>query len=194
MRVVLGEGANPHQPMQRAGRLIAMDHTEFGHAQRQFAIRPQAVLENLDVARAVHRLDGEDALVLGLVTRRFRHEHVFAKPAPMAGGLPQRLVEKLRRVDLLIVAFQAAAHVAHDLLEHGPAVWMPEHRARAFLLEMEQVHLAAELAVVALLGLFHVLEIFVELFLLGEGGTVDAREHFAVCNRRANRRPRPSSA
>ena len=54
----------------------------------------------------------------------------------------------------LIVALQAAAHVADDLLEDGPAVGVPEHRARAFLLEVEQVHLAAELAVVALLGLF----------------------------------------
>jgi hypothetical protein len=34
-----------------------------------------------------------------------------------------------------------------------PALGVPEHDARPLLLEMEQVHLAAELAVVALLGL-----------------------------------------
>ena len=45
---------------------------------------------------------------------------------------------------------------------------------------MEQIHLAAELAVVALLGFLDLLEVGVELFLLGEGRAVDAREHLAV--------------
>jgi hypothetical protein len=61
--------------------------------------------------------------------------------------------------------------------------------AGAFLLEVEQVHLAAELAVVALLGLFELVQIGVELFLLGEGGAVDAGQHRDCCCRRANRRP-----
>ena len=57
---------------------------------------------------------------------------------------------------------------------------MPEHRAGRFFLEVEQIHLAAELAMVALLGLLDLLEVGVELLLLGEGGAVDARQHFAV--------------
>ncbi len=57
---------------------------------------------------------------------------------------------------------------------------MPEHRARRLLLEVEEVHLAAELPVVALLRLLDLLEIGVELLLLGEGGAVDAGQHLAV--------------
>ena len=110
MRVVLREGAHAHQPVQRAGRLVAMHDAELGHAQRQLAIRAQPVLEDLDVAGAVHRLDGEDALVVGFLAADWP-EHVLAEPAPVAGGLPQRLVEQLRRVHLAIVALQAAAHV-----------------------------------------------------------------------------------
>ena len=45
---------------------------------------------------------------------------------------------------------------------------------------MEQIHLAAELAVVALLGFLDLLEIGVELVLFGEGGPVDARQHLAI--------------
>ena len=71
---------------------------------------------------------------------------------------------------------------------------MPEDRARPFLLEMEQVHLAAEPAMVAPLGFLDLLEIGVELGLLGEGGRIDALTASACWNRRANRRPRPSSA
>ena len=64
MGVVLREGAHAHQAMQRAGRLEAVHLAEFGDLERQVAIGLQAVLEDLDVARAVHRLDGIDALVL----------------------------------------------------------------------------------------------------------------------------------
>ena len=49
--------------------------------------------------------------------------------------------------------------------------------ARPLLLEMEQVHFAAQAAMVAALGLLDLLEIGVEVFLFGEGGGVDALEH-----------------
>ena len=164
----------------RARRLVAMHHAEFGQTQRQVAIALQAVLEDLHMARAVHRLQRKPALVLGLVAGGLRREHVLAVPVPMAGGLPQRLVEDLRRVDLAVVAGQAAAHIGDQRLEDGPALRVPEHHARAFLLEVEQVELAAELAVVALLGFLDLLEISVELFLLGERRAVDARQHRIV--------------
>jgi len=45
---------------------------------------------------------------------------------------------------------------------------------------MEQVHLARELAMVALLRLLELLQISVEFLLLGEGGGVDARQHRPV--------------
>ena len=57
---------------------------------------------------------------------------------------------------------------------------MPEHRARRFFLEVKEIHLAAELAVVALLRLLDLLQVGLKLLLLGERGAVDAREHFAV--------------
>ena len=107
--------------------------------------------------------------------------NMFSRYQPQwPGGLPQRLVEHLRRVHLLVVAGEAAAHIGDDRLEQRPALGVPEHDARAFLLEVEQVELAAELAVVALLGLLELLEVGVELLLLGERGAVDAGEHRVV--------------
>ncbi len=98
----------------------------------------------------------------------------------MAGGFPQRLVENLRRVDFRVVAGQAAAHVSDQRLEDGPALGVPEHYPRAFLLEVKQIELAAQLAVVALLGLLDLLQIRIEVFLLGERRAVDARQHRVV--------------
>ena len=180
VRVVLGEAAHAHQAVHGARRLVAMHHAEFGEPQRQVAVALQAVLEDLHVARAVHRLEREPALVLGLVAGRLRREHVLAVPVPVAGGLPQRLVEDLRRVDLAVVAGQAAAHIGDQRLEDGPALGVPEHHAGTFLLEVEQVELAAELAMVALLGFLDLLEVGVEVFLLGERRAVDARQHRVV--------------
>ena len=126
MRVVLGKAAHAHQAMHRARRLVAMHHAEFGEAQRQVAIALQAVLEDLHMAGAVHRLEREPALVLGLVAGRLRREHVLAVPVPMAGGLPQRLVEDLRRVDLAVIAGQPPAHIGDQL----PGRWSSPWRAR----------------------------------------------------------------
>ena len=96
----------------------------------------------------------------------------------MAGRDPQLPVHQLRRVHLEIAGVGlTAADVVLQRLEQRPALRMPEHRAGRFFLEMEQVHLAAEPAMVALLGFLELLEIGVELFLLGEGGAVDARQH-----------------
>ena len=38
MRVILGEAAHPHDPVQRARRLVAVAAAEFGQPQRQFAV------------------------------------------------------------------------------------------------------------------------------------------------------------
>ena len=45
---------------------------------------------------------------------------------------------------------------------------------------MKRVHFAADLAMVALLGLFEHAQMLVELFFSGEGGAVDAGEHLVV--------------
>ncbi len=54
---------------------------------------------------------------------------------------------------------------------------MPEHRPRRLFLEMKQIHLAAEPAMIAPLGLLDLLEITGKLILVGPGGAVDAGEH-----------------
>ncbi len=50
MRVVLREAAHAHQPVHGARRLVAVDHAELGHAQRQVAVGFQPMLEDLHVA------------------------------------------------------------------------------------------------------------------------------------------------
>ena len=83
MGIVLGEAAHPHQAVQRAGLLVAVTGAELGQPQRQVAVALQALVVDLDVARAVHRLDRERALL------RLGGEHVVVEFLPVAGFLPQ---------------------------------------------------------------------------------------------------------
>lgn len=89
VRIVLREAAYAHQTMQRARGLVTMDSTEFRKTDRQFAIGLQTMLEDLDMARAVHRLQCEDAIVIGIIARDGDLEHVVTVPAPVTRGLPQ---------------------------------------------------------------------------------------------------------
>src|SRR5262249_15984932 len=138
----------------------------------------QAVLENLDVARAIHRLDHESALV---VLARLYQEHRIAERRHVSRGDPERGIDQLRRVDFGVTgSVLPPANIALQRLEQGPAFRVPEHRTERLFLEMKQVHFAAELAMIALLRFLDLLEIGVELFLLCESGAVDARKHFAL--------------
>ena len=85
MRVVLGEGAHPHQPVQCAGGFEAVHLAELGDLERQIAIGFQPVLEDLDMARAVHRLDDEGALVF---FARLDQKHAVAERRHVARGHP----------------------------------------------------------------------------------------------------------
>ena len=102
-------------------------------------------------------------------------KHVLAVVLPVARQLPEVLLHHVGRVDFLVAgALLRAAHVGDQRLEQRPALRVPEHRARRLFLEMEQVHLAAELAVVALLGLLDLMQVGFELVLGRPRGAVDA--------------------
>ncbi len=58
VRIILGECAHAHHAVQCSRRLVAMAFPEFGQPAGQVAIARDALLEDLDVAGAVHRLYG----------------------------------------------------------------------------------------------------------------------------------------
>ena len=55
--VVLGEAADAGQPRELARLLVAVDRAELGQPQRQIAVAPRLRGVDLDVVRAVHRLE-----------------------------------------------------------------------------------------------------------------------------------------
>ena len=57
---------------------------------------------------------------------------------------------------------------------------MPEHQARALLLDVEQVELAADAPVIALLGLLEALQVLIQLLAVGPRGAVDPLQHLVA--------------
>ena len=126
-----------------------MTAAKFGKTDGQIAIRLDALVENLAVGRTVHGLDR----VITLFAVRGKHRVSVVIPVPCA--LPERLIHHQRRADFAIVFFVLiAAHVLLENLIHGPTCGVPEHHARGFFLQMEQVHPLGQLTVIALFGLF----------------------------------------
>src|SRR4030081_1021209 len=159
-----------------------MARAELGHAQRQLAIAAKPLIEDLDMAGAVHRLQREDALVrigdeLAQAFLVLAEIHVLAELLPVARRLPQPAVVELRRLDLDIAAgLELAAEVALERAPERPPLGVPvDHAGRVFLL-MEQAHLAADPAVVALLSFLDAVQVLLQLLVGEEDRAVDALE------------------
>jgi hypothetical protein len=169
-------------PVQRTRRLEAMARTHLGHTQRQLAVAAQTLVEDLDMAGAVHRLQREDALaVVGhelpqafLVLAQI---HVLAELLPVARLLPQLAVDELGRLHFDIAAgFELATQIAFERAPERPALGVPEHHAGRFFLLMEEAHLAAEPAMVALLGFLDARQVGLEILVGEKDRAVDALE------------------
>ena len=170
--------------MERAVWLVAVAAAIFGKADRQFPVAGDALLEDLDVRRTIHRLQREqlglardDRLAfLGRGNFVGHDEHVLAELAPMAGLHPESRIDELRGFDLAVArGVEPAPQIGFQLAPDHPALRMPEDRPRRFRLEVEQVHLLPDLAMVALGRLFEPHEIGIELLLVQPGGAVDPR-------------------
>ncbi len=121
---------------------------------------------------AVHRLERE-RLALGL-----DEEHVVPVEIPVAGLLPELLVDQHRGADLVVAA--PVLQLAHRRLERPPdppALGVPEGRPGADVVEAEQVEGDAQAPVVALAGLLAAPQELVELLLGLPDRPVDPLQH-----------------
>ena len=159
--VVLGEAAHAEQAVERAGQLVAVHQTQLAHPQGQVTVGVGLAGVDQHTAGAVHGLDG---VILAVDDGGV---HVVLVVIPVAGALPQLTVEDHGGGDLHIAValVDLAPVVDQGVLQHH-ALGQEEGEAGALVGEHEQAQLLAQLAVVALLGLFDALARYVvQLFL-----------------------------
>src|SRR6266566_4412237 len=171
--VVLRETADAEQAVKHPAAFVAIDGAKFGETHGKITIAAQLRFIDEDVARAVHGLE----LVVGLFDFDGA-EHVFFEKSGMAAGFPEVEAHDVRGKDEVVAALeQFVAEPVLDNLSNEAALGMPEDEAGAgFFLNAEEVELDAELAMVAALGFFKTVQMFVQLFLREESHGVNALE------------------
>ena len=133
------------------------------------------MIVDLNVSRTVHRFNRIVAIL------RVGGEDHVTEFVPMARLLPQRAIDHLRRVHLLV---PVQAQFVTDILLHDeidlPPLVVPEHHTRRLFLGVEQIQRLADLAMVALLRFFQTMQVGLKLLLVFPGSTVDALQHLVV--------------
>ena len=193
--VVLREGADTGHAAKLAGLFPAIDGAELGEADRKIAVRVLLAGEDLDVVRAIHRLEqvAVDFAVIEFVGQlragaAFRRERVegfalddgwvlrFLVVRKMTAGAVEAELADVGREDLVVtLAREFLADEGLQFLADDGAVRQPEHEPLPdFVVDVEEAEVAAELAVVALLRFLHERKMGLHLGLVLEGGAVDA--------------------
>ena len=175
--VVLREAADPHQAVQCPRPFVAINGAEFEQSERQFAIAALTAVKDQTVHRAVHRFR-----VVRPVVHLHRRVHAVGVEVEVTGCLEQVRVGEMWRVDELVapVLVTLAAVILHQLAD-GCTLRVPHREAATELArEAEQILLHSELAVVALQGLFELVEVPCERLLAFPGRAVDTLELWAL--------------
>ncbi len=171
--------------MAHAVLLVAVHRAELGQAHRQVAVAALLELVDLDVERAVHRLDVV-LLYIGVVARALLDlhagEHAVFVEAQMPRRLPEDRTAHMGRIDDLVAGLVVfLAPVFLDRHADARALREPVHEPGTDLLrDGEQFQLLAQKAMVALFGLFFAGEDGVEFGLILRHDAVDALEHLVL--------------
>ena len=176
VRVVLVELLYAEQSVQLARFLFSVDDVGLRVSDRQFFIRALTAAEHVDRVRAVHRLHRVRRILVGR-----DDEHAVLIVIPVAARDPELLFGQYRARDLLIVVEPVlAAPVCEQGIVKRPAARQEVRHAGSRLVEHEELHLAAELLVVALLRLLDAVEVLLQLVLRRERRSVDSAEHLVL--------------
>ena len=119
-------------PCRAPGWFIAMHLAELGDFQWQVTIGFETILEDLHMARTVHRFAAEDALVRGL-----GGEHVFTEFFPVSRLFPQAYVSIMSGLltSLIVPALLTATHIGDHRSGTGSSPCHARKRSPALLPE-----------------------------------------------------------
>ncbi len=186
VRIVHREAAHARQARQFAALLVAVDRAEFRQPHGQIAVGAQFALVDHDVVRAVHRLEQE---LFAIHLNRAVLAVLVVRIVP--GRAVQVQLADVRRHDRQIAAINLRlAQEAFQRLAQDRAFRLPQRQTLADQrIDHEQAELRAQDAVIARLGFFEQVQVFLQLLGGFPGRAVDARQHLRYARRRASRHP-----
>ena len=148
---------------------------QLADTQRQVTIGTGLGFVNQHAARAVH---GLYRIVLAVDHGGI---HVVPVMIPVSGGLPELPVQDDGCGNLLVAfpLMQLSPVVDQGIFQHH-SLGKEEREAGALLHQGENAQLLTQLTVITLLRLFDPVQIFLQLFLIREGGSVDSGKHLVL--------------
>ena len=163
--IILRESAHAKHAVERARALVAIDRAELRIPDRQIAVRMHVALVDLDVARAVHRLE----VVVDFLDRH-RGVHVLPVRLEMPARLVDLLGRNMRRVDDLVAALELLLLLELlDLVADHRAARMPKDQAWPdLIIDREEIEVAAQSPVISPLCLFDSSQVIVQFLLVGQ--------------------------
>ena len=145
MRVILRKASHAHKSVKRAGKLVAVNKSEFSNSERQVFIRMHLCFINKYAAGAVHRLDSVILIVYHCGI------HIFLVMIPVTASFPQSAVEYHRGLNLIIARFAMyLTPVVDQCVFKHHAFRQEERESRSFFHYREQLKLLAYFSVIAL--------------------------------------------
>lgn len=180
--MTLGDGklADTDQAVHLAGVLVAEQGGRLAQAHGQVAVGPLPVQIHLILEGAGHRPQGK--ALLGFVIGVAQNEHAVQIVVPVAGDLIELPLGHQGSLGQQIAPL--LLHVLHPALQQldDPGA-LGQHDGQALTDAVhggEILQLAAQLVVVPLQSILPLLQICVQLLLLGEGHAVNALEGLAI--------------
>ncbi len=174
MGIILGEAAHAHQTVHYTAAFVAVNRAFFCIAQGQIAVRAQGILVNVDMERAVHRLQ-EILLPIDI----HRGVHVLFVKTQVTAGLPELCFTDMGCIDKIVTGgFVFFGPEVFDQLADFAALGMPQDQSCADLIDCaKQIQVMPQLAVIAFLGFFHAPQIILQFCRFFPGSAVDALQH-----------------
>ena len=173
--IILLESAHTGETGEGTAGLVSVEDTEISEPEGELLVTAVTVTEHHGVGRAVHRLETELLLV------NIEDEHVILVMGQVAGLLPERGVEHVGGHDLVVTALPVLLlDVFHNSVVDAHTVGQPHGGTGRALLEVKELLLLANEAVIALGSLLEELLVGGHLLLIGERDTIDTLEGVVV--------------
>ena len=175
-----GELADADQAVHLAGILVAEQGGGLAQTHGQVAVGPLAVQVDLILERAGHGTHGKT--FLGFIIRIAQNEHAVQIVVPVAGDLIQVALGHQGRLSQQVAGL--LLHIFHPTLQqlhYASTLGQQDGQTLSDGIHGGKIlQIAAQLVMVALQRFLTLLEILVQLVLLGEGHGVDTLQHLAV--------------
>ena len=175
MGIVLSEAAHAHQAVKLTGFLMTMYQSQLTDPQGQVTIRTGLGFVHQHAARAVH---GLHRIILVI---DHRGVHIVSVMIPVSGGLPELPAQNDRRRNFLISlsVMQLSPVIDQDVFQHH-SLGKEERESGALFHDRENAQFLSQLAVVALFRFLDPVQIFLQLLLIREAGSIDSGEHLVL--------------